>query len=265
MFKSVGIFDLGYMKHQSRAGIKSQILKTKQPKDGAGTDENQSPDLTNRVRIAAVMDPRTRVSEQKQVWNLRRGRKDKWRIKGENAGRRTSERNGALLRFTACLSRGKYGSLKPAGGWGTGSCSHSTAATLAIKKRRPSKRGGAWVDCKPANQVNILNVHFKNAKWDWEHCCWLSVFCGPSIQMSTCTLIRVWWSKTEVTSLMQKMRRETRSNIGQTKRSKPQDESHTRPPRFWSLNLLSSCYNPQIIIDLISTHRLLGNNEVLSL
>lgn len=73
MFKSVGICDLGCMEHQSRAGIKSQILKTKQPKDGAGTDENQSAELTNRVRIAGLTDPRTRISEQKQVCNLRRG------------------------------------------------------------------------------------------------------------------------------------------------------------------------------------------------
>lgn len=185
-------------------------------------------------------------------------------------GCNTSERNGALFHFITCLSRGKYGSLKPAGGWGTGSSSHSTAATLAIKKKRHRKRGGAWVDCSPANQVNILNVHFKNAKWGWEHCWCLSVFCSlpvqlMPVQMSTCSLIWVWWRETKVMSLLQKTRRETRSNIGRTKTSKPQDESHTRPPRFWSLNLLSSCYNPQIIIDLIFTHRLLGNNEVLSL
>lgn len=121
MFKSVWICDLEYMKHHSRVGIKSQILKTKQPKNGAGTDKNQSPDLTNRVRITGLTDPRTRISEQKLV----------------------SERNGALFRFISCLSRGKYGSLKPAGGWGTGSSSQSTAATQAIKKRRRSKRGVA--------------------------------------------------------------------------------------------------------------------------
>lgn len=116
----------------------------------------------------------------------------------------------------------------------------------------------------------------KNAKWDWEQIiCVLFSPCGykcshsfrlrafalscealPPVQVCDGGRTR-WWP-------LQKTRRENRSNIGWTKTSKPQDESHTHPPPL-SLNLLSSYYNPQIIIDLIFTNRLLGNNEVLSL